>query len=158
MYCEQVLLSKRRSILPNSFVCERNDPTVCSVCFLSLAYACHVARSKARSRMILLCGSGSRPSRTGIEHCKHHQLLISTVTSGARAHLDDVFKTPCSLILQRGNTPTKPPNCVTTERRDFPKTVCHQEGSTFTILGEPTVHQTPQSHLHPLRGTGGGCV
>ena len=75
LYCEHVLLAKRRSCFPSSFVCDRSDRMVYSVCFRSFAYACHVARSKARSRIILLCGSGSSPSRTGIQHYRGIQSL-----------------------------------------------------------------------------------
>jgi hypothetical protein len=45
-----------------------------SVWMPSLAKACHVASKKMRSRTVVLCGSGIRPSKQGIIHYKDQRL------------------------------------------------------------------------------------
>ena len=155
LYWEHVLFVKRRSCRPSSFVCDRSDAMVYSVCFRSFAYACHVARSKARSRTILLCGSGSRPSRTGIQHCGHVQPLFWRphpmngltwmMSSKPLAVIFFIEETlpPNFRIVPRPNVGTCRKLCAVREGEVLPSE-------------RLTVRQTPQLHLHPLHGVSGG--
>ena len=54
---------------PNSLVRRRRCSNVLSVCILDLARACHSAVQYNSPITCLLCGSSSRSSNTGMEHC-----------------------------------------------------------------------------------------
>ena len=47
-----------------------------SWCIQSLARPCQWAATKRRSRILVLWGSGSRPSKTGIKHCTHSAIQL----------------------------------------------------------------------------------
>lgn len=65
---EQVVDTNRRRICPSETVVALRIPSVVSVWRRSFAKACQVARINKRSRIISLCGDGSKPSKTGIAH------------------------------------------------------------------------------------------
>ena len=53
---------------PRTTVAVSKNVRVSSVCNHSFAYACHVAKSKIMSRMVVLWDSGKRVSNTGRAH------------------------------------------------------------------------------------------
>ena len=75
MNLEQQFSEKLRKALPRRVVQLLKSKRVVSVCMQSFPKACQVASSKRRSRMIVLYGSGRRPSKTGIAHCQSSQKL-----------------------------------------------------------------------------------
>jgi len=142
LYCEHVLLVKWRSCRPSSFVCDRRDLRVNSVCFLSFAYACHVARSKARSRITLLCGSGNSPSRTGIQHCKRsfRPSLVAHTMEGRTWMMSSKL-----LAVIFFNEETLPPNLRIVSRPNVGtcrKLCIVREAEASLCLTGLTVHQT----------------
>lgn len=64
----QVLFTQWRSCWPKDFVICPKIWRVDEVWSRSFARACHVHNTKRRLSTILLCGSGNKPSKTGIEH------------------------------------------------------------------------------------------
>ena len=64
----QVLSLNVRNRLPRDVVTRDKISKVGSVCIWSLARPCQWARSNRSSRTHVFCGSGKRPSKTGIAH------------------------------------------------------------------------------------------
>ena len=71
---EHVFFTNFRSMKPRERVASLRCLSVVEVWRRSLAVACQVHNMNRRSRMIELCGSGRRCSKTGIEHYKCNKL------------------------------------------------------------------------------------
>ena len=93
-------LANRRIHWPSFTVNASKILTVELECSRSLASACHVASTKIRSRMILSCAGGSRPSNAGKAHCESTKFEMRvTGDLDAEANLEYVFKvSSCKLL------------------------------------------------------------
>lgn len=71
---ELVLLWKSRRSFPSKVVYQSSISNVRSVCRRSFAKACQWANTKRRSSNFELCGSGIRPSKTGMAHYSKYKM------------------------------------------------------------------------------------
>ena len=63
---------KSRSACPSAEVVDSKIAKLRSVCWRSFARPCQCAKMNRRSKRRELCGSGRRPSKTGMEHYKYY--------------------------------------------------------------------------------------
>ena len=63
---------KSRRACPSAEVVDSKTPKLRSVCCRSFARPCQCAKTNRRFKRRELCGSGRRPSKTGMEHYKHY--------------------------------------------------------------------------------------
>lgn len=93
-YLEQVFFLNSRRLAPKDAVTSDKITKVCSVCMRSFARPCQWAKVNRSFRMRVLCGSGKRPSNTGIAHCgsiviqtsQHCRILISNCAPATCPH------------------------------------------------------------------------
>ena len=64
----QVTRVKYQSVIPKQVVVSSRSLSDESVCIWSFAKECHVPRMKSIERIVVLCGSGKRPSMHGMIH------------------------------------------------------------------------------------------
>jgi len=95
-YWEHTSLMNMRTVLPNVVVTVLKSLSVVSVCNLSFAYVCHVARLNRRvlSNVFSFCVRSS-PSKTGRAHCVGDQLCHLDALDSWIPYLQKIFEIPC---------------------------------------------------------------